>query len=121
MPNGPTDVAAGAPNAEGYSLNGDGTVTDKVTGLMWQQQTMMQGQMSPPLYVTLTFINANSYCPSLSLGGYNDWRLPSLVELISIADYSPAIEPTLVAYDENAAGPSPFDHCQNAIREDGNE
>ena len=89
MPNGPTDVADGAPNPEGYSLNGDGTVTDKVTGLMWQQQTMTQGQTSPPVYVTLTFSNANgTYCQSLSLGGYSDWRLPSLIELESIVDYS---------------------------------
>ena len=46
MPNGPTDVAAGAPNPEGYTLNGDGTVTDKITGLMWQQTVTEQRSVS---------------------------------------------------------------------------
>ena len=37
MPNSPVDVEAGAPNPESYTDNGDGTVSDNVTGLMWQQ------------------------------------------------------------------------------------
>src|SRR5262249_33531794 len=37
MPNDVRDVGAGAPNVESYKDNLDGTVTDNVTGLIWQQ------------------------------------------------------------------------------------
>jgi hypothetical protein len=70
-----------------YTDNGDGTVTDHVTGLMWQKQD--GGEM--------TWEDAVSYSESLSLAGYDDWRLPTNVELFSIHDYSqsnPALDAT---------------------------
>jgi hypothetical protein len=79
MPNGPADVAAaGAPNPESYQDNGDGTVTDNTTGLMWQQAVPAQ---------ELSWSVAAGYCPSLTLGGHNDWRLPTVIELMSLLDY----------------------------------
>ena len=67
----------------GYSKNtfidnGNGTVTDKSTGLMWQQETTTE----------MTWKSALSYCENLSLGGYSDWRLPNIKELASIVDLS---------------------------------
>jgi hypothetical protein len=65
--------------------NGDGTVTDKASGLMWQQET--GGEMN--------WGSALSYCENSSLAGYSDWRLPTIKELVSIVDWSkdnPAIE-----------------------------
>jgi hypothetical protein len=88
MPNGPVDVANGAPNLESYTVNGDGTVTDELTGLMWQQATPPSGY---------TWADAQTYCTNLALSTYRDWRLPSFVELVSIIDYSqgpPAISLT---------------------------
>jgi Protein of unknown function (DUF1566) len=79
MPNGAVDVAAGAPNLDAYTDNGDGTVTDNVTGLMWQQTV--------PL-LELTWADALSYCTTLAVGGHSDWRLPTEIELISLLDYS---------------------------------
>lgn len=73
----------------GYIDNGNGTVTDTTTGLMWQQDT-------PDNY--MTWKNALSYCENLDLGGYTDWRLPTIKELRSIVDYSrynPAIDTTV--------------------------
>jgi hypothetical protein len=81
IPNDAPDVAAGAPNPESYAINGDGTVTDKVTGLTWQQ--------TPPP-TTYTWSAAVDYCTTLTLGGYTDWRLPTKIELLSIVDYSVA-------------------------------
>ncbi len=49
--------------------NGDGTVTDNGTGLMWQQGHPRQGIM--------TWDSAMSYTSSLFLGGHSDWRLPT--------------------------------------------
>ncbi|MFH1718532.1 MAG: DUF1566 domain-containing protein, partial [Planctomycetota bacterium] len=61
-----------------YRDNGDGTVTDLVTGLMWQKT---------PDFVRRTMDEAESYAKSLALGGHNDWRLPTIKELFSIADF----------------------------------
>jgi hypothetical protein len=57
--------------------NGDGTVTDTETGLMWQQAEA--GAM--------TWEAALAYCEALSLAGQDDWRLPNRNELQSIVDY----------------------------------
>lgn len=78
MPNGPVDVAAGAPNPEAYTDNGDGTITDNVTKLMWQKVV--------PTETYTIWAQAAAYCPTLTLGGHSDWRLPSRIELVSIVD-----------------------------------
>jgi hypothetical protein len=57
-----------------YIVNGDGTVTDTVTGLMWQQTD--GGEM--------TVQNAEQYPDTMTLGGYTDWRMPNAHELFSI-------------------------------------
>jgi hypothetical protein len=72
-------------NPMSYTDNGNGTVTDNRTGLMWQQ--------GEPGGMTLG--NALSYCEGLSLGGHSDWRLPNIRELESLTDdtrYYPAID-----------------------------
>ena len=73
-------------------INGDETVTDTDTGLMWQQR--------PPTAM-MTWEAALGYAEGLTLAGYDDWRLPTPKELQSIVDYShyspysPAIDTTL--------------------------
>ncbi len=90
----PVDVEAGAPNPQSYTNNGDGTVTDTVTGLMWQEtvaaSTFAWGAASSPG-------TAQSYCSTLSTGGHADWRLPTGIELVSIVDWAtlnPSIDST---------------------------
>jgi hypothetical protein len=89
MPNTKSDVAAGAPNEMSFTDNGDGTVTDNVTRLMWQRVTPAG---------SYTFNAAGTICGALTLAGHDDWRLPSLIELASIADLgrsNPAIDTTV--------------------------
>lgn len=86
MPNGSDDVSAGAPNLNTYSDNMDGTVSDAVTRLMWQQQVPVTG--GPSEDGNLTWTAANDYCATLSASGHADWRLPSEIELVSLLDYS---------------------------------
>jgi len=70
-----------------YTDNGNGTITDNVTGLSWQKQDDA---------TTRTWDAANTYCAGLSLAG-TGWRVPTRRELMSIVDYgkySPAINST---------------------------
>jgi hypothetical protein len=72
-------------NAPYYLLNGNGTVMDTVTALMWQHTD--GGEM--------TIENAEHYCDTLSLAGYTDWRLPDSHELFSIFNHdrsNPALD-----------------------------
>jgi hypothetical protein len=64
-------------NPPSYTDNGNGTITDNITGLMWQKSD--GGEM--------TFESASSYCIALELGGFSDWRLPVCNELFSINSY----------------------------------
>ncbi|WP_368731492.1 DUF1566 domain-containing protein [Desulfonatronum sp. SC1] len=54
--------------------NGDGTVTDKGAGLMWQKATA--GPMN--------WDAAMSYASGLSLGGHSGWRLPNIDEILGL-------------------------------------
>lgn len=67
----------GSRPAQSLTDNGDGTVTDNVTGLMWQQ-TPYNGSMD--------WYNAIDSCEGLALSVYDDWRLPNIKELESITD-----------------------------------
>lgn len=74
--------------------NGDGTITDTITGLMWQKTD--GGEM--------TVENARKYCSELSLGNYTDWRLPTAHEAYSILNHQnakPALDAT--AFTKTAA------------------
>jgi hypothetical protein len=86
-------------NPHSYTDLGNGIVRDNVTGLEWQQAT------APGTY---TWQQAIDYCNNLILGGYTDWRLPTIKELSTLVDSSipypgPSINtsyfPDTVAYD----------------------
>ena len=59
--------------------NGDGTITDLATGLMWQQDDSQQG---------MDWQASLAYAENLELANYDDWRLPNAKELQSIVDYT---------------------------------
>lgn len=61
-----------------YVLKDDSVVIDQATNLMWERGGS---------YETVTFDKANDYVTSLNiekLGGYSDWRLPTIEELLSL-------------------------------------
>ncbi len=72
--------------------NGDGTVTDRATGLMWMKTDSQKG---------MNWQEALSYAENMAFAGHRDWRLPNAKELQYIVDYtrspdttdSPAIDP----------------------------
>jgi hypothetical protein len=61
-------------NLPSFINNNNGTITDTVTGLMWQ--SIDAGEM--------TIEKARSYCDTLTLGGFVNWRLPNAQEGFSI-------------------------------------
>lgn len=72
---------------ERYVVETD-VVTDQKTGLMWQRQS--PARVEEPK----NRADAITYCDQLSLGGYDDWRLPDVKELVSLLDLR--LEPPLI-------------------------
>lgn len=60
-----------------YTDNNDGTITDNVTGLMWQRDPGTKKK----------YAEAEAGAQDLVLAGYTDWRLPSIKELYSLIDF----------------------------------
>jgi len=82
-----------------YKNNGDGTVTDYVTGLVWQRCSMGTNNdtacSGAPTIVSAA--SAVNYCNTLSLAS-KTWRLPTIKELSTLIDlgkYNPSIDSTI--------------------------
>ncbi len=68
--------------------NGDGTVTDKLTGLIWTRDGNAPGPAVCSPGVTKSWQGALDYVKCLNINGYrgyNDWRLPNRKELFSLS------------------------------------
>ncbi len=65
-------------NQPAYRDNGDGTVTDLNTGLMWVKA---RGQKT-------TWEQAMAGARTCRTGGYSDWRAPTIKELYSLIDFN---------------------------------
>jgi hypothetical protein len=76
--------------------NGDGTVTDNATGLMWSKDDMGGGTGTGPRS-GMTWEDALAWVQEKNGDnylGHDDWRLPNAKELQSIVDYSRAPDAT---------------------------
>jgi len=65
-------------NPPSYKDNGDGTISDLVTGLMW---TKDPGEK-------MTYAQAIENASDCRVGGYDDWRLPTIKELYSLINFN---------------------------------
>ena len=90
-----------------FEDNGDGTITDHLTSLIWLKHANCTGRM--------TWNEALNYCNNLASGSCGlgddssagDWRLPNRKELLSLIDYA-------------RCGPAlpqghPFDNVQSSV------
>jgi len=67
-------------NRPAYLDNGDGSITDRSTGLMWSREDSGFGMAWEDALAWVETMNAEAYL------GYSDWRLPNAKELHSIVD-----------------------------------
>jgi Protein of unknown function (DUF1566) len=95
-PAGETCNLTGQCGAPQYTI-GNGTVTDNVTGLVWQEPVSVLP--CPTLSANgCPWAEAQAYCAGLSLDGMSTgWRLPTVIEIYSL------VEPGMSPFQINAA------------------
>ena len=82
-----------------FEDNGDGTITDKLTGLNWLKDTNCPGTLTwqQGLDWVKNTLNAGGVtCNGYAAGAFADWRMPNIHELRSLVDHSqfdPALPP----------------------------
>lgn len=82
----PGDVVMVGPEGARFEV-GTHTVRDRSTGLEWSRENVPGG--------TMKWAAAKEACKALKLGGHDDWRLPTIRELLTLVDYErhdPAID-----------------------------
>ena len=89
------DIPASAPDSR-YTDNGDGTVTDKATGLIWKQcaEGLSGADCLTGSATTFTWQAALKHAETAVFAGSSAWRLPNKKELASLVEqrcYAPAI------------------------------
>ncbi len=77
--------------ANSFADNGDGTITDNATGLVWAQTDSGTGMSWESALAWVQTQNAANYL------GHSDWRLPDAKELQSIVDYTRSPDTTASA------------------------
>jgi len=96
------DVQAGAPLA--YQDNGDGTITDLNTGLMWEKKSD-DGSITDwnnsynwddAFAVHVATLNSGG-----GFGGHTDWRVPNVKEMQSIVNYEKSMPAVSPAFNNN--------------------
>lgn len=75
-----------------FTDNGDLTISDTATGLMWQQNDTS----------SVNWDDAVSTCEAATTASHSDWRLPNAKELQSIVDYTRSPDTSNYAAIDNA-------------------
>ncbi len=81
--------------------NGDGTISDPDSGLMWAQKDSYA-----ELGKCLNWFQSEQYVNELRTAGYEDWRMPTLLELAGIYDDT---KENILAWDEDPENPMALD------------
>jgi hypothetical protein len=95
--------------------NGDGTITDNATGLMWTEDDQGDGLSNGPRS-GMTWVDALAWVQQKNAEGYlsySDWRLPNAKELHSLVDYSRGPDST------GSAAIDPIFNVTAIVNEDG--
>lgn len=95
------EFQAGSPRS--FTDNLDGTVTDNATGLMWEKHGDEEGihdrdntySFADAVGVKIATLNSTSFA------GYNDWRLPNIVELQTLFSFGAVNTSTFPAFNSD--------------------
>src|SRR5213593_554449 len=104
------ELRKGAPLT--YVDNGDGTVTDVNTGLMWEKLSH-DGAVHDE-HNTYTWANVFAHVATLNrtnFAGHADWRLPNVRELLSIVTYQNLIPTVTPAFDNRCSSGCDVTRC----------
>ena len=84
----------GCPPENRFIDNGDGTVSDKCTGLMWTKTNVDVDGDGEIVFAndSRTWLGACQFAEDMEYLGYDDWRVPNIREFFSIFDYSTAYD-----------------------------
>ena len=91
------EYQAGVSTSPRFTANGDGSVTDNQTGLIWLQDAECFGRVeewTTALFIANTLASGSCGLTDGSVAG--DWRLPNVTEQLSLIDYGqsrPALTP----------------------------
>jgi hypothetical protein len=96
-----------------FTDNGNGTITDRRTGLTWEKMTddgtiHDKDQVytwSDAVAARIVLFNAANF------GGYNDWRLPNVNELQSLADYGASAPAVAAPFDATCTASCASNAC----------
>lgn len=93
--------------ANDFVDNGEGTVTDRATGLMWTRGDSGAGMNWEQALAYIEQLNQMNYL------GHDDWRLPNVKELQSLVDYTRSPDTT------GSAAIDPIFECTVIVNEGG--
>jgi uncharacterized protein DUF1566 len=109
----PDDGVVQAGASLSYTDNGDGTITDNNTGLMWEKKSDDGGLhdkdnayywsgngTQETIWDWLENVNAEG---GTGFAGYHDWRVPNVRELLSIVNYQNTPVAVSAAFNGNCA------------------
>ena len=91
------DIRAGGPLS--YTDNGDGTITDNTTGLMWEKKSddgSIHDQDTAYTWDDAFSVHIAGLNAGVGFAGHTDWRLPNIKELQSTVNFEnvfPAVSP----------------------------
>jgi len=100
-------LGVSAPAGAAFVNNGDGTISDSVTGLVWDQAPFVGcGGGGTALRTWQNALKAAATASGCGYRGYNDWRLPNIKELESLVDVTQSATSPAVFANGLIAAPS---------------